>query len=259
MAIDFFDPKDVQALYDKEDKEIAAFVSKLKNQIERFLNKVAKDIEKIGSDADLRELSQLLNQLSTTNLPDSISGQLNQIASLYQSRINNLEEAFKTVANAKQIFEGKDAEMISQIVSLDTAQIVTTIDQTFNEFKQATFRGVVSRQLPDLPQLIQGITDSFESRLPSDLNTQLAAFQRSVTLQKSEDLGLEYFLYAGGLIKTSRQFCIERAGKIFSIAEAKTWDNEQDLPVIPYLGGWNCRHTMVFMDLEKAKANGYRG
>lgn len=258
MAIDFFDPKEIQALYNAEDKEISAFVSKLKNKIERFLNKISSEIGQAGADIDLNELSRVLSKISAYNLPPDIANQLNEISSLYQSRIDTLEQAFKQVANAQKIFATDDANTIQQILSLDTAQVVTTIEQTFNEFKQATFRGVVSKQLPDLPQLVQGITDSLESRLPSDLNTQLAAFQRSVSLQKGEQLGLDYFLYAGGLIKTSRPFCQERAGKIFSVAEAKTWDNGQGLPVIPYLGGWNCRHTMVFMDLEKAKANGYR-
>lgn len=259
MAIDFFDPKDIQRLYDAEDKEIAAFVAKLKNKIERYLLKISKEIEGGGSKLSLQELTLALSKLSVTNLPPEIKTQLFEISGLYQTRINTLEDAFKQVANVSKIFTDGDGDIISQIISRDTAQITTTIDQTFNQFKQTSFRGLVGGGLPDLRELTAAITDNLESKLPSEMNTQLAAFQRSVTLQKAESLELRHFLYAGGLIKTSREFCRERAGKIYSIEEAATWDNEQSLPVIPYLGGYNCRHSMVFMSLEKARDNGYTG
>ena len=258
MAIDFFDPKDIQRLYDAEDEQVRAYVARLKNKIERFLNKISAEIEKAGSGQKLNDLVASLSQLSAANLPKEVSSQLNEVTKLYQNRINTLEESFKIVSKATQIFNPKDGQIIGQIISYDKAQIVTTIEQTFNEFKQSAYKGSISGQLPNLRELSAAVSDSLESRLPSDLNTQLAAFQRTVSLQKAEDLGLNYFLYAGGLIKTSREFCIERAGKVFSVAEAKNWDNGQDLPVIPYLGGYNCRHTMVFMDLEKAKENGYK-
>lgn len=257
MAIDFFDPKDIQRIYELEDSEVQAYVAKLKNKLERYLLGISKDITKKGADIQLRELITQLDKLSVASLPEDILAEVNKVTTLYQSRINTLEEAFARVADATKIFNAKDSETITRLIGYDQANILTTIDGTFNEFKQITFRGRISGQLPDLAQTGADILDGFESKLPAELNTQLAAFQRSVSMSKADELELTHFLYAGGTIKTSRQFCIERANKIFTLEETQSWDNEQDLPVIPYLGGYNCRHSMVFMTKDKAVENGW--
>lgn len=78
----------------------------------------------------------------------------------------------------------------------------------------------------------------------------------------AEDLGLKCFLYAGGLIDTSREFCQERNGKVFTLEEAQDWINDPHLPrtkeerktgqVLNYnpiidRGRWRCRHHINFI------------
>lgn len=77
----------------------------------------------------------------------------------------------------------------------------------------------------------------------------------------AEEIGLNFFLYEGSLIKTSRAFCEKRAGKVFSIAESKTWKNDPDLidkktkesynPLIER-GRYNCRHWINYISRELA-------
>lgn len=70
------------------------------------------------------------------------------------------------------------------------------------------------------------------------------------------ELGLDDFIYAGGLIETSRRFCRERDGKTFTRKDTESWINDPFLPktkaevqsgVINYnpiqdRGRWYCRH-----------------
>lgn len=75
--------------------------------------------------------------------------------------------------------------------------------------------------------------------------------------QVRQGLGLGWFLYAGDVIKDSREFCIKKAGKIFAVVEAdKEWPKDPDLigktSGIPYTpridrGRWNCRHRIRYI------------
>lgn len=88
-------------------------------------------------------------------------------------------------------------------------------------------------------------------------------FDRETSRQMAKGLGLTHAIYQGGLIKTSRPFCIERNDKVFTQEEIALFGTPQD----PYggyynkaeglfrgrnegyqpftdLGGHNCRHTL---------------
>ncbi|AVR47249.1 hypothetical protein C7S20_19435 [Christiangramia fulva] len=76
-------------------------------------------------------------------------------------------------------------------------------------------------------------------------------------------LGMHHFIYNGGLIETSRKFCIERNGNVYSTEEAEEWKNDKDLEAIESResynwlidrGGYNCRHSIDFIAPEIAYA-----
>lgn len=80
--------------------------------------------------------------------------------------------------------------------------------------------------------------------------------------QVRQGLGLGWFLYAGDVIKDSREFCIKKAGKVFAVVEAdKEWPKDPDLigktsgrPYTPRIdrGRWNCRHRIRYISEELA-------
>jgi len=87
-------------------------------------------------------------------------------------------------------------------------------------------------------------------------------FERTGNNFYADKLGLNYFFYTGGLIETSREFCIKRDGKLFSRDDAKTWKNDVSLPQpstkesynpLIELGRWNCRHHLEWISDEAAK------
>jgi len=99
---------------------------------------------------------------------------------------------------------------------------------------------------------------------------------RSYTEIVIKDLGIEWFRYSGGLVKDSRQFCVDRVEKIWHIKEILKWGvipaewqgrNQDTNPsnIFVLLGGWNCLHSLVPVDvsivpesvIEKVKAKGF--
>lgn len=76
----------------------------------------------------------------------------------------------------------------------------------------------------------------------------------------SEELGLEAFLYLGGLIAGSRPFCNERNGKVFLKEEIDEWKKLEfagkPANYTPFLdrGGYNCRHILNAITARMAAA-----
>lgn len=86
------------------------------------------------------------------------------------------------------------------------------------------------------------------------------------------ELGLKAFIFAGGIISDSRQFCAEKNGKVFTVEEAQEWKNDPLLPrtkaekksgvVVGYdplinMGRWQgtsetCRHHPSFISNAEA-------
>lgn len=110
----------------------------------------------------------------------------------------------------------------------------------------------------------RGITGSlvkYHSQFSYDTFSQFAQLSDNYY---ADQLGLNYFIYEGTLIKTSRCFCIKRAGKVFNVEDTQQWKNDPHLlgdpntyaPMVER-GRWNCRHLMRFVSKELAIDMGY--
>lgn len=94
-------------------------------------------------------------------------------------------------------------------------------------------------------------------------------FDRASNDTYAKKLGLDAFVYQGGLIETSRDFCIKKNGKVFTKKEAeRDWPKDPTLPrktveknsgvLQGYnptvdLGRWNCRHRTRFISRALAE------
>ena len=103
-----------------------------------------------------------------------------------------------------------------------------------------------------------GMFQRYYKTFSFDAYAQLNSFTSATYAQK---LGLSYFIYNGGLIKTSRSFCKKRNGEVFSTEEAEKWKDDPTLTAIESKetynwvidrGGFNCRHTPDFIAQEIA-------
>lgn len=99
----------------------------------------------------------------------------------------------------------------------------------------------------------------------------LDVYQQADSLTNDEfakRLDLQYFVYSGGLIETSRDFCKKRNNKVFTTDETKDWANDPTLPrtaaekesgvVTDYVptvdrGRWRCRHRLLYISEEQAR------
>lgn len=66
--------------------------------------------------------------------------------------------------------------------------------------------------------------------------------------------GLNKFLYEGGIVKDSRDFCVARAGQEFTREEGESWNGLTWRGKIPHVdffvqcGGYNCLHSITWIN-----------
>ena len=91
---------------------------------------------------------------------------------------------------------------------------------------------------------------------------------RAASKEYAVRLKLDTFIYAGGLIETSREFCKKRNNQVFTEEEAAKWKDDPTLPrskkekdsgvVSGYdplvdMGRFNCRHRTRYISRELAR------
>lgn len=119
-----------------------------------------------------------------------------------------------------------------------------------------TSESSVSTVKSELKVLIAG-DDKIDGQLSNQYRTFINdTYQQVDNLESNlyaEELGLQAAFYSGGKIKTTRNFCCQRNGLVFTIDEIKSWKNltfqgkNKDYNPITDQGGYNCRHRYRYI------------
>lgn len=154
------------------------------------------------------------------------------------------------------------------------------LDNTLqSQIKQMTIKAITSSTKPrdiyikEVRELIKGTKElqgGFQKHFDTFAYDSFAQFDRSVNTQLSKRVGMKYAIYAGGLVKESRDFCIHRNGKVFTNEQIALFGTVKDTfggykkkpdfqgknrgyePFID-LGGHRCRHTLNYISNTLAK------
>jgi len=144
------------------------------------------------------------------------------------------------------------------------------------EVKQVVSRGItakipMAKMLKQLEVAVTGTPESpgiFSKALQNLVLDVYQQTDRAVSKEYATRLKLDTFIYAGGLIETSREFCKKRNNQVFTEEEAAKWVNDSTLPrtkkekdsgvITGYdplvdLGRFHCRHRTRYISRELAK------
>lgn len=155
------------------------------------------------------------------------------------------------------------------------SQVISPLSQILNQ--NVNSGGKFSGFLQQIRDYIKG-NGQVEGRAISYSRTFLrdSLFTYSRTYQQSvtNDLGLEFYLYSGGIMDSTRLFCQERTGKFFHHREIEKWATlswagkkagTTESSIFLFAGGWNCGHELIPVDVSivpedvfaRALQNGY--
>lgn len=163
----------------------------------------------------------------------------------------------------------KDVAFIEKQIGISNGKIVKggylwnlgMMGEIRQKFQNYLLNAISSGQKANL--FMRGAKDMFISgALPSALNTfyrkyafdSVAHILNRVSLFLADKNGMNEFLYEGGLVKDSRDFCIERAGNVYTREEGESWNDLQwrgkipDLDFFVQVGGTNCIHSITWLN-----------
>lgn len=120
----------------------------------------------------------------------------------------------------------------------------------------AIWRAINQYALTDTPvdEIIDALgetLDSTASEVQRLYDTQVSIFGRQVEAEQTEELGDQQpYLYVGPIDSKTRDWCLERVGRVFTRAEIDDMDNGQIANTFLSGGGFNCRHSFIAVESQ---------
>lgn len=261
----------IEELVLKADSAFAKNMAKVQNMLYEEILSIVKNLE--IEDGYIIQNSNNRNLLSQAE--EKISGVFS--SALYQAsvssyvaiipKIDELNQryfsTFKGFKENKQFLKSLQSQSIKTVekyVLQDglESQVISPLSQILNQ--NINSGGKFSGFLEQIKTYVVG-NDQVEGRalsysrtfLRDSMMTYSRTFQQSVTV----DLKTEFYLYSGGLIDTSRPFCIERAGRFFHHKEIEKWASLEwagkkagttESSIFLFAAGWNCGHEIIPVD-----------
>lgn len=115
-----------------------------------------------------------------------------------------------------------------------------------------------TRKVDDVLDDLMDVFGDEVGNLYTLFDTQVSVYGRQVEALATADLGpSQAFLYSGPVDLRTREWCLDRVGKVYTRAEIDAMDNGQLPDAFLTAGGYNCRH--VFMAVASEDALGILG
>lgn len=283
--------KTVKEMMKKRNKLIGSLLSSMQKQVaenqkktlERLLEKF---VDKLQTDEDgkvinndynrelLNRIDEVFKDYQKNEAKQTISLLLNSVASImnfnqgYFQALDGNARTLKIMPKVKSFMKswlgisGDAVEpngYLDKLVSNDPAKIA---------LKNTAMKIVIGQEglesaKKEIKLLVEGNPDTlgaFEKHQRTFANDLYSQIDRATAKTIATDLGFVFAIYEGSLIETSREFCIEHAGKIYHIDEIKAFKPKNGIPpnYNPFtsLGGYNCLHHLNFISNALAKAMG---
>jgi hypothetical protein len=261
----------IEGLIVSANDKFAGQIGAVQDRLYSRLVRVLKDVD-IDSDGFINQSAanrKVLNE-AVSAIDESFAQGTPYTAAIEQHlelipTINELNQAyFETLSSAftpnrqfikslqRQAIEGLERSLLNEgLESQVKGPLMDILNRNINT------GGSYSGFLKEVQDYVKGMPDldgrllSYSKGIVRDALTVYArSFQQSVVA----DLGLKWYLYAGGLIDTSRPFCVERKGRYYHESEIKQWAHldwtgkmrgTTESSIFTFCGGYNCTDQLI--------------
>jgi hypothetical protein len=225
-----------------------------------ILDKTYKDFQVITTNIVLPEIvatTTKIAELSQNYFSVMLSGDL-------PARFDKIVETANKLINLQiglegdKVFKGGwlDSFFNSNTVGLDLKQM--TSKAVTSNMNMKDYVKLLKDKVNGTDELKGGLEKQYDA-YGFDLYQQ---YDRAYNLAIGNEFGFTYFIYQGGLIKDSREFCVEHNNKVYSVEEAQNWcdwvsptTGEHPTymcypgydPMLNF-GGYRCRHSAGWID-----------
>ena len=221
-------------------------------------NRVSNSIGNLRKVNDSSSLKAFMRKVVNVAMYEYYQSEFNKVTGLTNSYYNTFEPK---EAQQKKILERGAVIVDGYLDSVfDNNQIVRSIQGTVRNAVSTNQSLSVAGQL--LQEQIKGKDDKFglvKSYHYQNGYDEFQAYSRTLDEDYSKALELNYAIYAGGEMKTTRDFCTERNGNVYNRETILSWDDEEwqgkkpNNNILIDLGGYNCRHDLDWISFNLAK------
>lgn len=273
-------PSEIKALARDRTKLINDIIDRMEKQVagaqEDLLRRVVEDfVEKLDQDEDGNIKNTLANKRKITLLDrvynqyvqetgiqvvktivDSV-GKIMDFNGKYYSVFTTKAQLGQIMADTKtQVGDWLGITKRGGLVENGYLNRLVNDPTVRNTVRDSVFKSVVSQKgffetKADLKTYIKGTpnqTGALQKYYRNFVYDTFSQVDRTQAKIFADKLGFKYAIYEGGLIKTSRPFCKERNGKVFSREEIEKFDpptaKQPNYNPFTDLGGYACRHHL---------------
>jgi len=266
------------AIEKRMDTALPKVFEKLSNQVIDLAGNLSLDAKDRAK--TLREMIRLKKDIADTIVNNS----------LYQTQVAEVLKGFEMLSELSNDYIGLILDDFKPKTELYKAILETNIATTkeallgagirnnfgtaIQEVLKDNISGIGSRS--DLNKTLRKFIEGTPEQAPflnryikQTTNDAVMTFNAEYIQTIAEDLGVDYYLYAGTIIEDTRSFCQARTGRYFTTDEVKAWANlkgwqgrmagTNSSTIFIYRGGYNCRHQLWPVSKEQYEAAQERG
>lgn len=146
---------------------------------------------------------------------------------------------------------------LRELAERTTLSGMTTQAQVVAEeiWRAVSLQVIAHRPVEEIVAALADTLDRSQSSIRTLFDTAVSMYGRQVEAVATEALGPgQPFLYAGPIDDVTRDWCLQRVGKVFTRAEIDAMDNGQLPDVFVSGGGWNCRHSFLAVESQALRS-----
>lgn len=229
----------------------------IQDSILDFIDTLDTDLSITSRLARAKIINKFRDELSKTIQNGAIADGYITLLAGYKEIVTIANEYFSALSSTykkelyKEIYKESILYLKESLTGAGISQIVA--NNIVNVLYEKNMQGTTKKELRNF--LKEFFSDSqkkfrYIEQIATDSLYQMTS---TYQLKIAEDLNIEYYYYAGTKMKTSRQFCISRYGKVFTKKEIQSWPGlnwagkiagTDKNNIFVYRGGYNCRHTI---------------
>lgn len=274
-------------LLQQKNKRLSSVPEKLLTSVEKVQKRLIKKILDVVDKLDVADGSIRRTKRNLT-LISSISEEIKQLLlnSEYVPAVKEFIKEFDTQAEMTDQYLGKEFD-VSKTSAFADASLEKVKRQTVKYLLEAPLDTAFITPIEELlinsvnsgasfVETIKSIRDFVEGA--EDANGKLLQYSKQIaydsfaisdrayTSTRAEELDLQFFIYAGGELPTTRPFCEARREKVFHRKEIESWvttngshesnpvphgdewagriNGTNESTIFNFAGGHNCRHSI---------------
>ena len=256
---------------------ILADLARLSRRIQAILDQALGDIDTAGDtfsddvthailrlldDFDLDALAALdLDAVIEEALAEAFDDLDDELRTVTSARLKELidetdafykQRGIEAPGAAEAVRRSQEARAISQVFD---ASMNVRREKLQEEATEALTEAIAAGEI-NRTALAERVAERAEVSMGlarTQVDTSLSAYNQAYRNQLAEDAGLGHFLYYGSITDRSRVFCRERADKVYTSEQIDAMDNGMLNPVRIFRGGFNCRHSLLAIDIAWSK------